>query len=345
LESTYFAGHDVSFLTNNEYMYPESFFHNTVNVLAINSDGNKDDSVNLSITMIPRDEIAGTTNLDQYVHDKIIYDAADDGFAQIITGLDMDGNDIIIINGHDIYPLDNLTIEGTGSITLEKTRRVLSSFTQYDTTVDQTFDPNQITDISGKYLLDTEDGILPIPLTTGLDALSPYTISIIANSGSIEYTNEFDHIWYDFSIDYFYQLNMDDSNVLNMQRDQGNMKVLKYFYNENFDVLESLFINDVPYEKLPECFGVKSSGACYISVPQEQQLTALEIIGVNMWGGESKIVLPEITPEQLNPVSPNPINSIFNLSLFDFVSIFLILMVVTYILYRIVLWYFRTVRQ
>ena len=345
LESRYFAGHEVSFLTFDEYMYPESFFHNTVNVLAVDSDGMQDDSINLSLTITPREKIAGIAYLDQYVHDKVIYDADDDGFAQIITGLDMEGNDIAVVNGHDIYPLDNLTIEGTGSISLEKTRRVLSSFTQYDTTIDQVFDPNEVTDISNKYLLDTEDGILPIPLTTGLDSLSPFTISITADDGSIESTNEFDHIWYDFSIDYFYQLNMDGSNVLNMQRDPGNMKVLKYFYDENFGVLESLSVNDMPYEKLPECFGVKSSGACYISVPQDQQLAELNIVGENMWGGKAIIILPEITPEQLNPVPPNPINSIFNLTLFDFVSILLVLMMVSYILYRTIRWYFRTVRQ
>jgi len=345
LESVNFAGHDTSFLTFDEYMYPESFFHNTVNVLAVDSDGMQDNSTNLSITLIPREEIAGTTYLDQYVHDKVIFDTDDDGFAQIITGLDMEGNDIVIVNGHDIHPLDNLTIEGTGSISLEKTRRVLSSFTQYDTTVDQTFDPNEITDISNKYLLDTEDGILPIPLTTGLDALSPYSISITADNGSVESTNEFDHIWYDFSIDYSYQLNMDDSNVLNMQRDPANMKVLKYFYDENFGVLESLSVNGIPYDELPECFGVKSSGACYISVPQDQQLGELEIIGVNMWGGESTVTLSEITPEQLNPVSPDPINSIFNLTLFDFVSILLVLTMIAYILYRTVRWYFRTMLQ
>ena len=133
LESASFAGHEVSFLTNNEYMYPESFFHNTVNVLAVDSDGMQDDSISISITITPREEIAGTSYLDQYVHDKVIFDTDDDGFAQIITGLDMEGNDIVVVNDHDIYPLDNLTIEGTGSISLEKTRRVLSSFTQYDT--------------------------------------------------------------------------------------------------------------------------------------------------------------------------------------------------------------------
>ena len=121
------------------------------------------------------------------------------------------------------------------------------------------------------------------------------------------------------------------------------MKVLKYFYDENFGVLESLLINDVLHDDLPGCFGVKSSGACYISVPQDQQLAELEIVGINMWGGQSHIILPEIMPEQLNPVSPNPINSMFNLTLFDFVSVLLVLMIVAYILYRTVRWYFGTV--
>ena len=348
LESDHFAGHDVTFLTFDEYMYPESFFHNTVNVLAVNSDGEQDNSVELSIEMIPREDIEGTVPLNQYVHDKVIFDTDDDGFAQIITGLDMDGNDIVIVNGNDIYPLDNLTIEGTGKVSLEKTRRILSSFTQYDTTIDQTFDPNEIIDISGKYLLDTEDGILPIPLTTGLDALSPYTISITGDNGSgIVTTNEFDQTWYDFSIDYNYQINMDDSNILNIQRDPGNMSVLKYFYDENFGPLESLTINGEIFEEnnLPECFRIKSTGACYLPVPVDRQLSELNITGTNIWGGTSVETLPEITPEMLNPVVPDPINSIFNLTIFDFILILLVFMLVVYILYRIIRWYYATVRE
>ncbi|WP_316504811.1 hypothetical protein [Nitrosopumilus sp.] len=348
LESSEFAGHDVTFLTFDEYMYPESFFHNTVNVTAVDSNGAQDNSVHISIEMIPREEIEGTLPLNQYVHNKIVFDTDDDGFAQIITGLDMDGNDIVIVNGHDIYPLDNLTIEGNGKISLEKTRRVLSSFTQYDTTIDQTFDPNEIIDISGKYLLDTEDGVLPIPLTTGMDALSPYIISITADNGDIETTNEFDHTWYNFSIDYSYQLNMDDDNVLNIERDSGNMKVLKYFYDENFGTIESLSINGeifVGEEDLPECFRIKSTGACYLPVPEDHQLAELNIVGTNTWGGTSIKISPAITPEMLNPVVPDSIDSIFNLNMFDFVLILLVLMIVAYILYRIVRWYFKTVRE
>ena len=337
LESVHFAGHDVSFLTSDEYMYPESFFHNTVNVLAVDSDGMQDDSAEISLTIIPREEIEGTTHLDQYVHDKVIFDTDDDGFAQIITGLDMDGNEIVIVNGHDIYPLDNLTIEGNGKVSLEKTRRVLSSFTQYDTTIDQTFTPNEIIGISQKYLLDTEDGVLPIPLTTGLDALSPYAISITADNGSIEKTNEFDHIWYDFSIDYNYQLNMDNDNVLNIQRDPGNMRVLKYFYDENFGALESLEINGgiIEGKNLPECFKIKSTGTCYLPVPEDHKLAELNITGINIWGGTSVATLPEIDEIQLNPSSQNPITSIFDLVLYEWIVILLILMFTGWILYKI----------
>ena len=347
LQSSEFAGHDVTHLTFDEYMYPESFFHNTVSVTAVDSDGVQDNSVNISIEMIPREEIEGTFPLNQYVHDKIVFDTDDDGFAQIITGLDMDGNDTVIVNDHDIYPLDNLTIEGNGKVSLEKTRRVLLSFTQYDTTIDQTFDPNEIIDISGKYLLDTEDGVLPIPLTTGLDALSPYVLSITTDNGSIETTNEFDHIWYDFSIDYNYQINMDDDNVINIERDPGNMRVLKYFYDENFGPIESLEINGEIFEEedLSECFRIKSPSACYLPVPEDHKLVELNIIGTNIWGGTSVETLPEITPEQLNPAIPDPMNSISNLTLFDFVLILLVFMLVVYILYRILRWYYRTVHQ
>ena len=271
----------------------------------------------------------------------------DEGFAQIITGLDMDGNDIVVVNGHDIHPLDNLTIEGNGKVLLEKTRRVLSSFTQYDTTIDQTFDPNEIIDISGKYLLDTEDGVLPIPLTTGLDALSPYTISITTDNGSIETTNEFDHTWYDFSINYNYQLNMDDDNLMNIEREPGSMKVLKYFYDENFGELESLSINGVIFEgdDLPECFRINSHSPCYLPVPKDHHLAELDITGTNIWGGTSVETLSEITPEQLNPAVPDPIDSIFNLNMFDFVLILLVFMLIAYILYRIVRWYYGTKRE
>ena len=64
-----------------------------------------------------------------------------------------------------------------------------------------------------------------------------------------------------------------------------------------------------------------------------------------MWSGQSIITLPEITPEQLNPVVPDPIDSIFNLTMFDFVLILLVFLIVTYILYKIVRRYYRTIHE
>ena len=75
-------------------------------------------------------------------------------------------------------------------------------------------------------------------------------------------------------------------------------------------------------------------------VPEDHQLAELDITGTNIWGGTSAETLSEITPEMLSPVVPDPIYSIFNLTMFDFVLILLVFMLVAYILYRIVRWYF-----
>jgi len=92
---------------------------------------------------------------------------------------------------------------------------------------------------------------------------------------------------------------------------------------------------------LPECFKIKSPSACYLPVPEDHKLAELNIVGTNIWGGTSTETLPEITPEMLNPAVPDPIDFIFNLTMFDFVLILLVFMLITYIIYRIVFrWYF-----
>ncbi|MGI9566334.1 MAG: hypothetical protein ACR2LL_04890 [Nitrosopumilus sp.] len=273
LQSSHFAGHDVTHLTFDEYMYPESFFHNSLTVNAADSEGNQDDFVSLTLKIIPRLDIPGTQYLDEYMRDKILFDTQDDGFSQIITGLDIDGNNIVIANGHDIYTLEDTEATGFGSVSPEKTRRILSSFTQYDIIEDQTFDNDDVIDVSDKYLLDTEDAILPIPLTTGLDALSPFIISITGDNGINEVTNTFDQTWYDFSHDYSYQINMDDDNLLDIKRDEANPRVLLYTYDDNFGKINSLQINDViiTEDDLLECFKINSPNTCVIEIPQEYQ--------------------------------------------------------------------------
>ncbi len=314
LQSSHFAGHDVTHLTFNEYMYPESFFHNSLTVNVIDSEGNQDDSVYLILEIMPRLDIPGTQYLDEYMRDKILFDTQDDGFSQIITGLDIDGNDIIITNGHDICTLEDTKVTDFGSVSLEKTRRILSSFTQYDIIENQTFDNDDVTDVSDKYLLDTEDAILPIPLTTGLGALSPFTVSITGDNDVYEITNTFDQTWYDFSQDYSYQINMDDANLLDIKRDDANPRVLLYSYDENFGKVTSLQINDVIIleEDLPECFKNNSPSICAIPVPEEYQLDELNIIATNIWNGKTSAILPEIDQIVLNPQPPDPEHLIFD---------------------------------
>jgi len=343
LQSTNFAGHDVSHLSFSEYMYPESFFYNKLSATAVDSDGSQDDSVLLTLEIIPRLDIPGTQYLDEYMQEKILFDTQDDGFSQIITGLDIDGNDIVVPNGHDIYSLDDTEATSFGSVNIEKTRRTLSSFTQYDIIQDQTFANDDVTDISDKYLLDTEDAILPIPLTTGLDALSPFTISVTGYNGIYDVTNTFDQTWYDFSVDYFYLVNMDIDNTLDIKRDTANPRVLLYTFDENFGEIKSLDINGVVFsdDDLPECFKIKSVGTCVISAPSEHQLAELNITAQNMWMGKATATLPEIDQTQLNPTLPDPVHFLFEGIVFDWMIIVLVMMLVVYFVYKIVRWYKR----
>ncbi|MDH3203521.1 MAG: hypothetical protein OEL81_02435 [Nitrosopumilus sp.] len=337
LESDHFAGFDNTFLTDSiEYMYPENHFWNTINVTALDKDGNIDGTIDLELTVIPNYTIAGTFDIDEYLYDKIVFDTDDDGFSQIIAGLDSMGNDIVIVNGDEVYPLDNLIMAGNGEIILEKTRRILTSFTQYAEVTNQTFDPNNVPDISEKYLLDTGDAIMAIPLTTSLQTLNPYELQITANDGADSVTHTFEHPWYEFSIDYNYTLNMADDNVLDLKRDPTNPRIMFYKYNEDFGTVESLTINGIVItgdDDLPSCFGVKSAGICPILVPESEYLEELDITAQNMWGGIAGTTQPEIT--QLEPVIPDPVEAMLGLHVYDWVLVLIVLMIILVLGYKI----------
>ena len=336
LESDHFAGFDNTFLGGStEYMYPESHFWNTITVTALDKDGNTDGTINLDLTVIPNGTIPGTFDIDEYLYDKIIFDTDDDGFAQIIAGLDSMGNDIVIVNDHEVYPLDNLSIAGNGEIILDKTRRVLTSFTQYAEVIDQTFGHDDVPDISDKYILDTGDAIMAIPLTTSFHSLNPYELEITADDGAGNVvTHSFPHPWYEFSIDYDYTINMATDNELDIKRDPANPRVLFYKYNESFGTITTLSINGIDMTPdLPNCFSVKSGGSCTILVPESEYLAELNIEGTNMWDGIASVALPEI--DQLEPVIPDPINAIFGLQIYDWILLLIIIMIMAVLIYKV----------
>ena len=339
LQSRHFAGHDVTHLTFTEYMYPESFFYNPVTVSAVDSDGSQDNSVEILLEIEPRFDIPGTQYLDEYMYDKIFYDSEDDGFSQIITGLDKDGSQIPIVNGDDVYPMDENHVSGFGSVTLDKTRRTASLFAQYDTILTQSFSDDNVTEISEKYLLDSENARLPIPLTTGLHALSPFFISISADDGTKEVTNVFDNTWHDFSIPYEYVINMDEDNKLDAKRDSANPKVLLYNYDPNFGEIKSLQINDITIDSggLPECFKTKSDSTCVIPVPQEYLADELIISAQNIWDGSAKVTLPEVDEHIINPPSRKAESLLFEGVFAQWIAVLLglsLIMLIGFVSYR-----------
>ena len=339
LQSSYFAGHDVTHLTFTEYMYPESFFYNPVTVTAVDSDANHDNSVEILLEIEPRFDIPGTQYLDEYMYDKILFDTEDDGFSQIITGLDKDGNPIPVVNGDDVYPMDKNHVSGFGSVTLDKTRRTASLFAQYDTVSPQSFSDDDISEISKKYLLDSENARLPIPLTTGLHALSPFFIRISADDGIKDVTNVFDNTWHDFSILYEYVINMDEDNTLDAKRDPANPKVLLYSYDPNFGDIKSLQINDITIDSagLPECFKTKSDSTCVIPVPQEYLADELVISAKNIWDGTAKVTLPEVDEHIINPPSRKAESLLFEGVFAQWIAVLLglsLIMLVGFVAYR-----------
>jgi len=344
LQSSHFAGHDVSHLSFSEYMYPESFFHNTINVTAVDSAKSRYNSVEILLDVQPRFDINGTQYINKYMYDKIFFDTIDDGFSQIITGLDIDGNPVVVVNDDDIYPIFENTISGFGSIVLDKTRRTASSFTEYDVILAQIFANDDVIDVSDKYLLDSESARMPIPLTTGLDALSPFHVIITANNRVDDpVTNIFDNTWYDFSVDYSYQINMDVDNVLNIKRDPVNPRMLLFEYDPNFGSIINLQINDVTFteDDLPECFKIESTSTCVIAVPQDYQLSDLDITVTNIWNGVASAMLPEIDEVMLNPLPPDPEHLVFD----GVLELWIIIILVFALMILAIFWIIRKYRE
>jgi hypothetical protein len=273
------------------------------------------------------------------MYDKIFFDSGDDGFSQIITGLDKDGKSIAVVNDDDIYPINQNHVSGFGSITLDKTRRTASLFSQYDTISPQNFS-NNVKDISVKYLLDSKEARLPIPLTTGLHALSPFHINVTANKGEDTVNNIFDNTWYDFSVPYDYLVNMDNDNILNVKRDDANPRVLLYQYDPNFGQIKSLKINDVEFsgKDLPECLKITSSDTCVISVPQEYLTSELIISGKNIWNGTAKNTIAAINDaSMLNPPQIKVESLIFERIFAQRIVVFLglsLILLIGFVVYR-----------
>lgn len=337
-QSRHFAGHDVSFLTFTEYMYPEPFFYGPISVHAVDSDGTQDDTIELILDVTPRFDINGTEFIDEYMYEKIFYDTGDDGFSQIIIGKNSTGNIIPIVNDDDIYPIYENNATGFGSITLEKTRRTASLFTQYDTILPQTFS-DEVTDISDKYLLDSKKARLPIPLTTGLHALSPFWINVTASDGTDTITNIFDGMFFDFETHYNYTVNMADDNVLDIARDPENLHVLILNHDPNFGAIAQLWINGmmIPNDDLPQCVRAVSESSCIIPVPADYKTSELVIAASNMWNGTAIAILSEIEPQEIEPPNKRPDSIIFDTDdsvAAAFFVILLFLMPVSYWIYK-----------
>lgn len=124
---------------------------------------------------------------------------------------------------------------------------------------------------------------------------------------------------------------------MDIKKDPANPRVLIYKYDANFGTIETLEINGILFaeDDLPSCFKIKSGGTCTLSLPESEYLAELDITATNVWSGNSVATLPEIDEDILNPSPPNPITSIFDLVLYEWIVILLVLMFTGWILYKV----------
>jgi len=270
LGSADFAGKKTTYLAFEQYQYPESSFQTTASIISVSSTGEQT-PLDITFDVVPQFDI-GAVLFSDYVYDKVFYDSGDDGFSQII-------ND-------DLYPMNTHESTSDGQITT-KIRRISSLFEQYQNNNSTDFTNLSIEDISEKYLKESQQARLNIPLHVGMYALSPITLEMTANG----ITNSIDGKYIDFEESYDYIINVASDNVLNVERERGWGTIR---YNENFGDIVSLEINGT--KRMISCVS-----DCTIPI---DTLEALEIKAYNMWGGIATAdleELPEIIPPKQSP--------------------------------------------
>lgn len=327
LISAKFAGFDTAYLSHYVYRFPEPFFHTILRVVLIGYDNNANllGPMTVHITANKQDDNS-TLSLSQYIHEKVMYDSSDMGFADMISG--------------DLYDTTyNTSDTKTVDILL---RRVASKFetyqnNAYDTTLPTV--PNNHNDtidiikLSGTYLQNPQDTRLNIPLDVGLGALSPTLVDIaVANQSKQHIIN-----YIDFGSPYTIYINLAQNNTLNITRYPGIITVV---VPTDFGRISAIHINDILVPNA-SC----SNTSCMIvttSFGLEADLanTTATITVQNVWGGRAYDAIPDIqtqmhySQQQATSVLTQGDSSEYHYSNFVIIGIFVMFLPVLYWIYR-----------
>jgi hypothetical protein len=265
LQSIHFGGREISNVTDYHYVYPRVKFHTSVKVIAYDPEGQRN-QIPISIEMIPQFE-KGAEYTQDYMCKKIFYDTQDDGFSDIILD-DMYGKDVNKKNGTGYV---NLKASLTSTWFPNYTGAFFENISLGNNSAfDQTRYKNE----------------LDIPLNFGFGALSPYDITITADTKS----HTFDVQTFQFYSNHLFVVNLDQDNVLNATRNEKNKNLITIQYDENFGPIEQVLVNGKEYER-------RCKTGCSIIIPTSETVT---LEAYNVWGGRAVAALDRMEPEGEN---------------------------------------------
>ncbi len=271
LQSVHFGGREISNVTDYDYIYPRVKFHTSVKVIAINSEGQRN-QIPVSIVMSPQLSKSAEYTQD-YICKKIVHDTLDDGFSDIVLD-DMYDKDI---NQKDGIGYVNLkaSLTSTWFPNYTGTFFANSNYTQWSFA---NFGNNSGFDQS---LYESE---LDIPLNFGLGALSPYDITITADTKS----RTFDAETFQFYSNHLFVVNLDQDNILNATRNENNKNLVTINYDENFGPIEQVLVNGKEFER-------RCKTGCSIIIPDNEAVT---LEAYNIWEGRAVATLDPMESEE-----------------------------------------------
>ena len=259
LISEKFAGKQHTYLSHYEYQFPEAIFNTDLEIVSLKQGG---EPTPIKIDIKPKN-ITEHQTISDYIYDKVMWDSADSGLAYIIS--------------EDVYPRYYSSVGDSGDTIQVKLRRVSSKFQ-----MDNSWSPTNV--YTGHTNNGSDMSHLQVPLSVGLGALSPISITISAN----QQTKQYDHDYIDFNAVNKITINVAHDNQLNITRYDGSITILP---ESNFGEISKIYVNDTQITNV-------SCGRMTCTI-QVLGYDPLSIRVENTWGGQAHVDVPMFVPTRV----------------------------------------------
>lgn len=270
LKTVDFADINLKYLTAEEYRYPANKQTSSINIQTVDINGNIISDKEISISLIPNQKV-GSTFLNEYIYNKVLYDTEDIGYANLISG-----------DTHSMI----MEASGKGNVTLP-TAITASLFPQRGEIIEiQQYSNPDEWQLYEDYVKNSELVKWDIPIDMGLDADASYIMSITNNGKTIEQ----DWRYFDqHALETIY-INNEQNNIIDIKRTGSTIKIP---FEKYFGQISQITIND-------EIIDTSCNNGCILNVPRYSELN----IGLeNTWGGKAYAQIEQV--EEIDTTPPD----------------------------------------